>query len=123
MTTTKPFTMPTPNPDEIWLVRFPFSDLTSAKVRPALVVAIHKQDVVIVGIFSKIPVGGLTETWVLINDSHPDFAQTELKKTSLLRAEKIATAHESTFQRQLGSLPLDLVQQAGEALRKALRLP
>jgi len=51
----KTFTMLNPKPGEIWLVRFPFSDLTSTKVRPAPVLATHRQDVIILGIFSKIP--------------------------------------------------------------------
>ena len=33
--------MSKPQPEEIWLVRFPFSALTSAKLRPALILAIH----------------------------------------------------------------------------------
>ncbi|HYW21353.1 MAG TPA: hypothetical protein VE956_19045 [Nodularia sp. (in: cyanobacteria)] len=57
---TKPKTL------EIWLVRFPFSDLTSTKLRPALVLAEHREELIILGIFSKIPVGKLRETWVLI---------------------------------------------------------
>ena len=58
--------MSKPQPGEIWLVRFPFSDLTSAKLRPALILAIHREEVIIVGIFSKIPTGGLQNSWVLI---------------------------------------------------------
>ena len=51
--------MLSPKPSEVWLVRFPFTDLTSAKVRPSLIVATHQQDVIILGIFSKIPGGTL----------------------------------------------------------------
>lgn len=80
--------MPNPEPDEIWLVRFPFSDLTSTKIRPAFVLATHRQDVIILGIFSKIPPEPLADIWVLIDASHPDFAQIGLIKSSLLRAEK-----------------------------------
>lgn len=61
--------MPKPQPGEIWLVRFPFSDLTSAKLRPAVILAIHREEVIIVGIFSKIPTGSLQNSWVLIRDS------------------------------------------------------
>ena len=82
--------MPKPQPGEIWVVRFPFCDLTSAKF--------------IVGIFSKIPAGGLQNSWVLIQDSDVQFAQTGLKKTSLIRADKIATVSRSVFQRKLGYL-------------------
>ncbi|MDX2217295.1 MAG: type II toxin-antitoxin system PemK/MazF family toxin [Oculatellaceae cyanobacterium bins.114] len=112
--------MSNPNSGEIWLVNFPFSDLTSTKVRPAFVLATHRQDVIILGIFSKIPAGNLADSWVLVEDSHPEFSPTGLKKSSLLRADKIATVHESVFQKQLGTLPNDMVSLVYTALRKAL---
>jgi mRNA interferase MazF len=114
--------MPHPNAGEIWPVRFPFSDLTSTKVRPALVLATHRQDAILLGIFSKIPPAPLAGTWVLIDTDHPSFAQAGLIKSSLLRAEKIATAHQSTFQRKLGQLPPDLQQSVEIALKKVLNL-
>ena len=109
-----------PKPGEIWLVRFPFSDLTSTKVRPALVLANHRQDVIILGIFSKVPPGIPEKTWVLINDRQSDFTQTGLAKTSILRAEKIATAHQSTFQRKLGTIPNEFQSKVINALKHAL---
>ncbi len=115
--------MPKPKPGEVWLVRFPFTELTSTKVRPALVLADHRQDLIVLGIFSKVPAGALPETWVLIEETHPEFGQTGLKKTSSLRAEKIATVYESVFQRQLGRLPSDMMEQVQKALKKALRIP
>ena len=84
-----------PKSSEIWLVRFPFSNLTSTKLRPALVLSVHREELIILGIFSKIPVGTFRETWVLISDTHLNFSQTGLKKTSLIRSDKIATVHES----------------------------
>ena len=50
--------------NEIWLVSFPFSDLAGNKLRPALVIAIHREEAIILGIFSKIPNENLRETWV-----------------------------------------------------------
>ena len=87
--------MTKPKHHEVWLVRFPFSNLTSTKLRPALVIAVHREELIILGIFSKIPVSDLRENWVLISDTHPEFLQTGLKKTSLIRADKIATVDES----------------------------
>ena len=111
-----------PQPEEIWLVRFPFSDLTSAKLRPALILAVHRQEAIIAGMFSKIPTDKLEKSWVLIKDSHPQFPQTGLKKTSLIRADKIATVSKSVFQRQLGSLSSDLLIEVQKALKIALNL-
>jgi len=115
--------MPKPRTGEIWLVRFPFTDLSSAKVRPALIVATHRDDVVILGIFSRIPSARSAGTWVRIESSHPGFKDTGLKTTSVLRAEKLAVVHESVFQRKLGMLPADLRARVRDALKKALLLP
>jgi len=114
--------MPRPKRGEVWLVRFPFTDLTSTKLRPALVLAVHGEDVIVVGIFSRVPTGALCRTWVLVEDRHPAFLRTGLRKTSLLKAEKIAVVHESVFQRKLGTLPPDLMAQVEEALKRALHL-
>jgi mRNA interferase MazF len=73
---------------DIVLVHFPFTDLTSAKLRPALVVSSVGEDLIIVGIFSRIP-GAFKATWVLIDEKSSYFPGTGLKKTSLLKAEKL----------------------------------
>lgn len=107
--------MPKPKRGEVWLVRFPFTDLASTKLRPALVLAVHGEDIIVMGIFSRIPAATLRKTWVCIEDRHHAFPRSGLKKASLLKAEKIAVIHESVFQRKLGSL-----RQAQEALKRAL---
>lgn len=108
---------------EIWLVRFPFSDLTSTKRRPALVLSVHREDVIVVGIFSRLSSGTLCKTWVRIDANHPEFSHTGLKNTSVLKAEKLAVIHESVLQRKLGILPTDIMSQVEEALKRALHLP
>ena len=111
-----------PKIHEIWLVAFPFSNLASYKLRPALVMSIHRQEAIILGIFSKVPDGNLPETWVLVSDEDKSFQQTGLKKTSLIRADKIATVNDTVFQRKLGSLSSELVEQVNLALRRSLNL-
>ncbi|MCG6134057.1 MAG: type II toxin-antitoxin system PemK/MazF family toxin [Nostoc sp. LLA-1] len=114
--------MISPQTPEIWLVRFPFSDLTSTKLRPAFILAAHREELIILGIFSKMPIGELRETWVVISDKHPNFSQTGLKKTSLIRTDKIATVNASVFQRQLGSLPSDILPLVQAALKICLNI-
>ncbi len=84
--------------------------------------AVHNEDVIAIGIFSRIPVGALKQTWVLIEERYPAFVQIGLKKLSLLKTEKIAVIHQSVFQRKLGNLPSDIMAQVQEALKKALLL-
>ncbi|WP_036481498.1 type II toxin-antitoxin system PemK/MazF family toxin [Myxosarcina sp. GI1] len=111
-----------PQLEEIWLVKFPFSDLTSAKLRPALILSVHREEVIILGIFSKIPTGSLQASWVLIENSNPQFARLGLKKTSLIRVDKIATVSKSVLQRKLGTLSTDLLVEVQKALKIALNL-
>lgn len=114
--------MNNPQPREIWLVKFPFSDLSSTKLRPALILAVHREEVIILGIFSRIPTGNLQNTWIVIKDNLSLFAQIGLKKTSLIRADKIATVSKSVFQRKLGILPTSLSSKVNEALKISLNI-
>ena len=114
--------MSNPKFGEVWLVALPFTDLISTKVRPTLVISVHRENIIILGIFSKIPTTGLRETWVLMPENHPEFLQTGLKKISLIRADKIATVHESVFQKQLGILPSNILILVQKALKKALNI-
>ncbi|MGD1713746.1 type II toxin-antitoxin system PemK/MazF family toxin [Dapis sp. BLCC M172] len=115
--------MSNPKPQEIWLVRFPFSDLTSTKVRPALILAVHREEAIILGIFSKVTNHNLQTTWVLIPEEHPNLLQTGLKKTSLIRADKIATVSNSVFHKKIGDLPSEILVLVQEALKNSLNIP
>ncbi len=114
--------MPKPKRGEVWLVRFLFTNLSSTKFRPALVVAVHGEDAIVVGVFSRVPTGAMKETWVLVDETYPHFSMTGLKKSSVIKAEKIAVVHEPVLQRRLGRLPSDLMQQVQTALKRALSL-
>jgi mRNA interferase MazF len=114
--------MSNPQPGEIWLVQFPFSDLTSTKLRPALILAVHREEIIILGIFSKIPTDNLQNSWVLVQNSDSQFLQTGLKKTSLIRADKIATLSRAVFQIKLGNLSPNLWIEVQTALKIALNI-
>ncbi len=78
---------------EIVLISFPFTNLTDAKIRPALVISELKEDIIVVGIFSKIP-DILEESWFLINEEDP----------------------------WLGKLPEDIFGLVKEKMRKTLKI-
>jgi len=107
---------------DVWLVRFPFTDLSSTKVRPAVVWAVFGEDAVVIGVFSKVPARPLRETWVLIEEGEQGFAQTGLAKTSVVKAEKLAIVHYSVLQHRLGRLSPALMFRIEIALKKALHL-
>ncbi len=110
--------MPTPRPGEVWLVRFPFTDLTTTKQRPAFVIATHGEDIIVAGIFSRVP-AKLRATWVLIDDEQIGFEQTGLKKSSILKAEKIAVIHSRFSKGNWGNCPL--ISQSAFRLRSKRR--
>jgi len=111
----------TAQPGDIVLVRFPFTDLTTTKVRPAVVLATHGDDVTIVGIFSSIP-QPVRSTWLVISEQDPHFAATGLRTASVIKAERVAVIERSLLVRRLGALPSAQLQQLKEAVKRSLGL-
>ncbi len=72
----------------IVLINFPFTDLQSSKVRPALVLSAKGEDVIIVGIFSKVS-EELRESWIKIDEFNPAFHQTGFKRKRLSKQKKL----------------------------------
>jgi mRNA interferase MazF len=84
----------------IVLVPFPFSDLSSAKLRPALVlVDVGMGDKVCVQITSN----PYTD-WRAIRIDSPDFQFGSLHRTSYARPGKLFTVHESLFRQNIAQL-------------------
>jgi len=113
--------MATYKPGDIVLVNFPFTDLQSSKVRPALVLSIQGDDVIILGMFSKVP-DELRESWIKIDEIDTDFPLTGLKKTSIIKTEKITVIHRSLIRKELGHLPSELMQRVKKILLKTLEI-
>jgi mRNA interferase MazF len=107
--------------DKIVLIPFPFDDLTTTKVRPALCltnsISPHNH-VVVAFITSKIP-GEILESDMVIDSRAKNFAETGLSVTSVLRLHRLMTVSISIIKRQLGVLP---VSQREEVSAKLLEL-
>jgi mRNA interferase MazF len=88
----------------IVLIPFPFTDLTAAKLRPAVVLYENDYDVVVAFISSKMP-ANLTRADVPITREEPGFADTGLKTDSVIRLDKIATIVKSLIAGGIGELP------------------
>jgi len=108
---------------DIILVSFPFTDLRGKKTRPALVISSFGNDFIIVGIFTLKPAfRKLRPTWLFIEDDGSKFfKQTGLKKTSILKAEKITVVHHSIIQKKLGKVSDEFMGKVELALKKALQ--
>ncbi len=108
------------------LVRYPYTDLTGTKVRPAVVLTpvsliVALDDVLCLFISSAIP-AKLLPTDLVLESSHASFPRTGLKSRSVLRAHKLALLHKSLVLRDLGRLESDLMDEVNRHLRIALGL-
>jgi mRNA interferase MazF len=110
----------------IVLVRYPFTDLSSAKVRPAVVVSPEPflsqgDDILLLFISSVIPADPLPSDFVL-SPQHPSFPATGLKYLSVFRGHKITVLKKSLVQRVLGELDAELLTRLDTCLKAALGL-
>ncbi|MHA1490817.1 MAG: type II toxin-antitoxin system PemK/MazF family toxin [Promethearchaeota archaeon] len=88
---------------DIILIRFPYTDLSSSKVRPPLIIKESGLDVLIAAITSKIP-NTLGSHDILIEDTHIEFNLTGLNKSSVILLDKIATVIKSEIRHKLGGV-------------------
>jgi mRNA interferase MazF len=106
---------------KIVLIPFPFSNLTTFKRRPALVLLERKNDVVVAFISSKIPVT-LEKYTMLIDITHKDFKQTGLKVSSIIYLDKIATIDKKLTKGELGEIGKGLKKKINKNFKKLYKL-
>lgn len=109
---------------KIVLTRFPFTDLSSSKRRPALVLIETdptEADTIVAFISSVIP-AVIKETDLTLMQSTSDFHLTGLTKNSVIKLDKLATLNKSIFTGEIGELSDDLFDEAQEKLKHALQL-
>ena len=116
-------TLPTLARGDVVLTRFPFTDLTGAALRPAVVVSQGQigQDLVLIAISSVVR-GALAPTDYTVESTHPEFALTGLRITSVLRMHKLAAVERSVIVRRLGRLGPQLQVEVDRMLRVVLGL-
>jgi len=94
----------TPRQRDIVLVPVPFSDLTSIRRRPVLVLSNdghnrRADDVVVAAITSQLTRGGYS-----VRITAADLEEGVLRRDSLVRADKIYTLHQSMIAKRFGRL-------------------
>lgn len=116
-------TFPLLSRGDVVLTQFPFTDLTGASLRPALVVSPGQigQDIILVAISSVLR-GTLVPTDYAIDTTHPEFAMTGLRVTSVFRMHKLATVERSVIVRRLGHIGPRLQAEVDRLLRVILAL-
>ena len=108
----------------IILTLFPFTDLTSSKRRPAVVISKYskyKTDVIVAFISSMIP-DEISETDLLFESKRKDFNDSGLKKDSVIKLDKLATLNKLLFSGELGVVNSDTLTEMDKRLKIALDL-
>ncbi|MDI6769772.1 MAG: type II toxin-antitoxin system PemK/MazF family toxin [Anaerolineales bacterium] len=109
---------------KIVLVPFPFDDLSSSKVRPAICLTdpIGPYDHIILAfITSRVPDNPL-ETDLVIDSSNGDFASTGLHVSSTIQLHRLMTVTKGLLRRELGTLPPRLQADVNDRLRKLFKM-
>jgi mRNA interferase MazF len=106
-----------PGPGVVVLVRFPFSDLSSSKLRPALVLAAAGGTDWILCQITSNPYGDPRAQSL----EPPSFTTGGLPRQSFARPGKLFTANESIFVRQVGLLDTAVHRRIVDAVVSLLR--
>lgn len=105
----------------IIVIPFPFTDLSSIKRRPALVIHETKYDIVVAYISSNVPLIPSPED-VLITRSRSSFALSGLVSDSVIMLDKLATVEKALIIRILGEVDDDLKAEINPKLAACYRL-
>jgi mRNA interferase MazF len=101
------------------LVPFPFDDLSSQKVRPAVcltdAIGVHRH--VVLAFVSSVLPAQPEPSDVLLTPATPGFARTGLRVASALRLHRIVTVSATVIRRRLGTLAPGIQAQISQGLR------
>lgn len=108
---------------DIVLVPFPFTDLSSQKVRPAVILTPdpNSLDILIAFISSTLPKEPKPADYVL-KENHPHFPLTGLKKTSIFRMNKLLAVQRNLIIRRLGKVSPEIQKELDIRLKIATGL-
>jgi mRNA interferase MazF len=105
---------------DVVLVPFPFTDLSSAKQRPALVVSPDafnavREDVLVAAITSQIPATLAADEFLIPANVLPVCG---LPKPSLVKTTKMVSLHRQLVVKRIGALPAPVLAQVITQIRK-----
>ena len=104
---------------KVVLVPFPFDDLSSAKVRPAVclteAIGQHKH-IVLAFITSRVP-DELLSTDLVFKETDYEFSETGLRVSSTLQLHRMMTVTTNIIVRELGSLPVPRQEEVEAKLK------
>jgi mRNA-degrading endonuclease toxin of MazEF toxin-antitoxin module len=104
---------------KVVLVPFPFDDLSSTKIRPAVCltdpVGLHRH--VVLAFISSVVPSPLLPTDLLLDPIDADFARTGLRLRSVLRLHRLMTVTTAIIRRDLGDLSASHHHEVEQRLR------
>jgi mRNA interferase MazF len=108
---------------DIVLVKFPFSDLSDAKLRPAVILWVNPtgNDVTLCAITSQ-NVNQPSPEDIPILPTDPEFPLTGLQVPSKIRTTRIATLTKQLVVRQFGKLGSEQIQRLNAKITEMLQL-
>ena len=106
---------------KIVLLPFPFTNLTSTKRRPALVLLERPNDVVVAFISSIAP-KLIEDHQVFLDKNHKAFSITGLKVSSTIYLDKIATIDKKLIIGELGQISNDIKHEVNKRIKKLYTL-
>lgn len=109
---------------KVVLVPFPFTDLSSQKVRPAIIVSrpsVTPSDVIVVFVSSVLPQRP-AKTEIVVRAEESDFSKTGLKISSVIKCHKIATLDRRIILGELGEVSPSLQKHIDAGLLVSLDL-
>lgn len=107
---------------DVVLAPFPFTDLSGRKVRPALVVNVAGEDVLVAFISSILPAAAPAMTDWVLPTHHPDFGKTGLKAAAVFKLTKLVCLHHLLILRKLGHVSPSIQRELDERLARAVGL-
>ncbi len=113
------------SPGDIVLFRYPYSDYSSSKRRPCLVIAERPDfpgEFLVVFLTSQ--TSNCSPSWDILLDPQSDRDQsTRLKQPTLIKTTKLLVVSDSQFSGVLGQIHPDILRQARGKLRDWLQEP
>jgi hypothetical protein len=111
-------------PDQLYLANFPFGDAPGMKLRQVLALTgpLGAVPEVLVAYISSVAPTQLLSSDIILDPSLPDHSPTKLKSKSVLRLHKLATIHQTSIVRQLGTLSPMVAAQVDQVLRDLLKI-
>jgi mRNA-degrading endonuclease toxin of MazEF toxin-antitoxin module len=102
---------------DVVLIQFPFTDLSTQKLRPALLVGRPTGNDLVVAFISTRTKRDDPRAECLLESNDPEFRATGLRWTSTIRLNRVATLHRRLVRRRLGRIGTRTEHSVARALR------